>query len=296
MIRSKFCCIHSNSILNNLSRERKILSKRSISLIGWSDSIARSSIVGSTMNHLISFHQWSNLPWYGEITIITLMARGLIAFPLTVLQRRILLRYEKLKPEIEALSMSLRNRIAEEAYLAGISQKKSQQIFLKEMTKGINRLIVRDNCHPLKASLVTFFQIPFWIILSNCFRNFARIYPDPNDPQLLQTYEQLQTEGIFWFSNLTVPDPIGLLPFATILINLSIIQMHVAERRRLNIKDSKFIKIITNFSRILSFGLLIVGLTLPADMSYYWFVSSSFGLLQNIILRNPKMKSILKIK
>ncbi|KPL97561.1 mitochondrial inner membrane protein COX18-like protein [Sarcoptes scabiei] len=214
------------------------------------------------------------------------MARGLIAFPLTVLQRRILLRYEKLKPEIEALSMSLRNRIAEEAYLAGISQKKSQQIFLKEMTKGINRLIVRDNCHPLKASLVTFFQIP----------NFARIYPDPNDPQLLQTYEQLQTEGIFWFSNLTVPDPIGLLPFATILINLSIIQMHVAERRRLNIKDSKFIKIITNFSRILSFGLLIVGLTLPADMSYYWFVSSSFGLLQNIILRNPKMKSILKIK
>ena len=143
--------------------------------------------------------------------------------------------------------------------------------------------------------MVPLFQIPVWIILSHSYRNLARIYPDPNDPVSQTAFAQMQQEGLFWFHDLTVPDPIAILPIATALVNLTIIQLYVNERKRNNIQDSMFIKVITNGSRLFSLIIIPIGLVMPADMSLYWFVSSCIGLGQNILLMNPKMKKILKI-
>lgn len=163
------------------------------------------------------------------------------------------------------------------------------------MTKEINRLIVRDNCHPTKAAMVPLFQIPMWIILSQSYRNLARLYPNPSDPASLMAFSQLKQEGLFWFHDLTVPDPTGILPIATALVNLTIIQLHVNERRRAKLQDSLFIKFITNGSRLISLVIVPIGLVMPADMSFYWLVSSSVGLLQNILLMNPKFKTMMNI-
>lgn len=156
-------------------------------------------------------------------------------------------------------------------------------------------MIVRDNCHPTKAAMVPLFQIPMWIILSHSYRNLARLYPNPADPASLMAFSQLQQEGILWFHDLTVPDPTGILPVATALVNLTIIQLHVNERRRNKLQDSFFIKFITNGGRLFSLIIVPIGLVMPADMSYYWLISSSVGLLQNILLMNPKFKTMMNI-
>ncbi|OTF78945.1 mitochondrial inner membrane protein COX18-like protein, partial [Euroglyphus maynei] len=223
------------------------------------------------------------------------MARGLVAFPLTVLQRRIMIRYEALRPEILILAKNLRNKVKEESYIIGLSERKAQKIYRKTLTREINRLIERDNCHPMKATLVALFQIPMWVILSNCYRNLALLQPDPNDANIMMAHEQLQREGLFWFNDLTIPDSTGILPIATCLINLTIIQIHINERRRNNLKDSPFIIIFTNIGRLISVGLVPIGLMMPADMCFYWLISSSMGFVQNILLINPKMRKLLKI-
>ncbi|KAH9388808.1 Cytochrome c oxidase assembly protein cox18, mitochondrial [Tyrophagus putrescentiae] len=242
-------------------------------------SIANSAVLQFTKDSLISFHEWSHLPWFAEIALVTIAARCLIAFPLTVNQRRIITR----------------PKVRDEAYLVGRSKKGTNAVYRRELTKEINRLIVRDNCHPTKAAMVPLFQIPMWIILSHSYRNLARLYPNPADPASLMAFSQLQQEGILWFHDLTVPDPTGILPVATALVNLTIIQLHVNERRRNKLQDSFFIKFITNGGRLFSLIIVPIGLVMPADMSYYWLISSSVGLLQNILLMNPKFKTMMNI-
>ncbi|XP_046914770.2 cytochrome c oxidase assembly protein COX18, mitochondrial [Dermatophagoides farinae] len=286
---------NKNGHYNHISSFR-YTSSSSSTLANFNYPIANSSIVRHTMDGLISLHEYLNIPWFLEISIITIMARSLVAFPLTVLQRKIMIRYEALRPEIQILSKNLRNQMKEEAYLLGLSSRKTEQIYRKTLTREINRLIVRDNCHPMKATLVALFQIPMWIVLSNCYRNFALLQPDPNDVKIMMAHEQLQHEGLFWFKDLTIPDSTGILPIATCLVNLTIIQIHINERRRNNLQDSLFVRIFTNSGRLISVALVPIGLMMPSDMCFYWFISSSMGLVQNVLLMNPKVKKLLKIQ
>lgn len=45
------------------------------------------------------------------------------------------------------------------------------------MKKQWNKLIVRENCHPAKASILVLVQIPLWISLSMSIRNLCYILP-----------------------------------------------------------------------------------------------------------------------
>lgn len=139
------------------------------------------------------------------------------------------------------------------------------------------------------------FQIPFWITLSYSYRNLANLKPDPNSPLAIQAHQQLSQEGVLWFQNLTLPDPTGILPITTALINLTIIQIHVNERKKNGMQDAFLIKLITNGGRLLSIAMIPIGLVMPANMSFYWVVSSSFGLMQSLLLINPRVKQLLQI-
>lgn len=144
--------------------------------------------------------------------------------------------------------------------------------------------------------MVALFQIPLWIVLSHSYRNLARVFPDPTDPMAICAHEQLKSEGTLWFGDLTVPDPTGMLPVMTALINLTIIQVVSNDRRKQGALDSMLIKLLMNGGRLLSLAMIPFGLVMPADMCLYWTVSSSIGLVQNLILINPKAKTFLKIQ
>lgn len=102
------------------------------------DKITNSSVIRYSMDNLISLHEWSQMPWFLEIAAVTIAARTLVAFPLTILQRRILYRYEALKPEIEMLSKNLYNKIRADAYLAGITKQSAGKIYRKMVQKIID--------------------------------------------------------------------------------------------------------------------------------------------------------------
>ena len=45
--------------------------------------------------------------------------------------------------------------------------------FKKNLRRIISELYVRDNCHPFKASLLIWVQIPLWISVSLALRNLS---------------------------------------------------------------------------------------------------------------------------
>lgn len=45
--------------------------------------------------------------------------------------------------------------------------------FKKNLRRIISQLYIRDNCHPFKASLLVWVQLPLWISLSLALRNLS---------------------------------------------------------------------------------------------------------------------------
>lgn len=45
--------------------------------------------------------------------------------------------------------------------------------FKKNLRRIVSQLYIRDNCHPFKASLLIWVQLPLWISLSLALRNLS---------------------------------------------------------------------------------------------------------------------------
>lgn len=90
--------------------------------------------------------------------------------------------------------------------------------------KQWNKLIVRDNCHPFKASLLVLFQIPMWISFSISLRNLVYMLPNQDlDAEL--TFIELSEGGFCFILNLTETDSSLILPVVLGVVNLAIIEV-----------------------------------------------------------------------
>lgn len=45
--------------------------------------------------------------------------------------------------------------------------------YLKNMRRLVSELYIRDNCHPFKATVLVWIQLPMWIFMSVALRNFS---------------------------------------------------------------------------------------------------------------------------
>lgn len=88
-----------------------------------------------------------------------------------------------------------------------------------------NNLIVRDNCHPFKASLLILFQIPMWVSFSISLRNLVYMLPSRGDLNAQLTFAELTVGGFGWIPNLTEVDSSLILPVTFGLLNLAIIEV-----------------------------------------------------------------------
>jgi hypothetical protein len=49
--------------------------------------------------------------------------------------------------------------------------------FLFQLQKQWNNLIIRDNCHPFKTSILLWVQLPMWVFISVALRNMVYMLP-----------------------------------------------------------------------------------------------------------------------
>ncbi|KAI9697060.1 MAG: hypothetical protein M1836_005021 [Candelina mexicana] len=100
---------------------------------------------------------------------------------------------------------------------------------------------------------------------------------------LIPVESTFATEGAFWFPDLLVPDPHLLLPF--ILSGTMFTNIWLNTRLQNDgTEPSVFKRRLTNS---LKFVALIIGpatLQMPSAMLVYWISSSSFAMLQNLLL------------
>lgn len=273
-------------------------SKRMLSFQGFSEwqaqtysSISNSSLVGLMQDGLLTIHDTTGLPWWATIICSTALLRGFITFPLSVYQNFILAKVEMVALEARSMLGALQKEVAIAKETLQLSDKQAAILFKRSHKKHWKALIIRDNCHPFKSTLVIWLQIPMWICMSFALRNLVNMQPMA-DAAALVTLAEFTVGGFGWIPNLAVPDHSWVLPITLGLTNLAIIELQSMSKLR---RPSKLYNIFTNVFRGFSLVIIPVAASVPSCMCLYWTVSSGIGLAQNVILLSPSLRRKLKI-
>ncbi|ROL50248.1 Mitochondrial inner membrane protein COX18 [Anabarilius grahami] len=282
--RSPLLAAHpSITLALGLQPRRTITTDRS----SWYESIADSTPVYLTEQLLVSAQQMTGLPWWASIVCTTLALRTAITLPLGIYQSIIIAKVEALQKEIAVLARQLRFEISVKAKEKGWSEKTCRFHFKKNLKRIVSELYVRDNCHPFKASLLIWVQLPMWVCLSLALRNLS--LGMGHVP--LASEAGLATGGALWFPDLTLPDSTWIMPVSLGLINLIITEIFALRQ----LEPSKFQKYVTHFIRGISLVMIPIAATVPSSMSLYWLSSSCVGLAHNLLLRSPRFRGVCRI-
>ncbi|XP_047533713.1 cytochrome c oxidase assembly protein COX18, mitochondrial [Vanessa atalanta] len=285
---------------NNLFKKKTLLgniNKRNISIesvVKWQEqtymSISNSSLVNVIQDGLLYFHDTTGLTWSATIITSTILVRALMTLPLSVYQNYILAKVENIGLELRDLSNELKKETAIAKKMYSLSDKQAMILYKRSLKKQWKKLIERDNCHPLKATLVIWLQLPIWVCMSFALRNLVNMHP--SSPSAMITFMELQNGGFGWIPNLTESDHSLILPLTFGIANIAIIEVQRLSKLR---EPSKIYNIFTNVFRVFSIAMIPVAASVPSCMCLYWTTSSVFGLAQNLSLLSPTLRRKLKI-
>ncbi|XP_029448159.1 cytochrome c oxidase assembly protein COX18, mitochondrial [Rhinatrema bivittatum] len=259
---------------------------------GWYESFADSAPVHLAENLLIGLQEASGLPWWANIICATVALRTAITLPLAAYQLYIIAKVENLQPEIESLAKRLRYEVSVYGKQKGWSEGVARFHFRKNLKRIISGLYVRDNCHPFKASLLMWIQIPMWVFISVALRNLSvTAFDSGPEGAVNAAHKQLVDGGVLWFPDLTLPDATWMLPVSLGLINLLIVEIFALRKVEL----SRFQKYVTSVIRGLSVLMIPIAASVPSCMALYWLSSSCVGLGHNLLLRSPAVRRVCRI-
>ncbi|XP_066483556.1 cytochrome c oxidase assembly protein COX18, mitochondrial isoform X2 [Tiliqua scincoides] len=223
----------------------------------WYEALAASAPVACTEWGLAAMQAASGLPWWATVVAASAALRTGLTLPLAAQQGRVLAKLENLQPEIQSLAKHLRYEVSICAKQRGWSEKLSRYYFRKNLKRIVSELYVRDNCHPFKASLLIWIQIPAWVFVSIALRNFSVGRAASGGVSI---EEQLSTGGTLWFMDLTAPDTTWILPITLGLLNLLIVEIFALKKTEL----SRIQKYATNFFRGVSLLMIPIAATVPS--------------------------------
>lgn len=253
--------------------------------------ISHSTTVSYFQNTFVTFHDVTGLPWWATIIVYTVGLR-LIMFPVAVYGQKVRGRLRSiLEKELPATIPELRKEVAVYKFQNDLSEKEANQLYIRSFNKQYDSLIQRDNCHPMKTTVLLWFQIPVWICHSIGIRNILTMQPDPNSIKALITYTQLTVGGCLWIPNLVETDASYILPVLWCITNLMNIELTSLE----NVKKSTQSKVITNLFRLVTVAVVPIAASVPSALPLYWCTSAMCALGQNLVLMSPRVKRICGI-
>jgi YidC/Oxa1 family membrane protein insertase len=218
----------------------------SIGLGGWSP-------VGLVQNCFEFLHISLDIPWWGAIMIGTVCVRTVL-FPLVIMAQRNAAKMNNHMPQLQLLQLKMSEARQSGNALDSARYGQEMVVFMKE--KDLN---------PLKNMLVPLAQAPLFISFFMGLRKMA------NTP-----VESMREGGLFWFTDLTLPDQYFLLPVLTSITMYLTIEVGT-DSARLSSQNMQTMKYVL---RALPFLILPFTINFPGAILCYWACSNFISLLQ----------------
>ncbi|KFO27516.1 Mitochondrial inner membrane protein OXA1L [Fukomys damarensis] len=223
--------------------------------------------VGLIQNLLEFMHIDLGLPWWGAIAGCTVLARCLV-FPLIVKGQREAAKIHNHMPEIQKFSTRIR-----EAKLAGDNA---------EFYKASIEMTAYQKKHDIKffrPLILPLTQAPIFISFFIALREMANL-PVPS----------MQTGGLWWFQDLTVSDPMFILPVAVTATMWGVLEL--GAETGMQSSDFQWMRTVLRMMPLVVFPITIY---FPTGVFVYWLTSNLFSLTQVSCLRIPAVRTALKI-
>uniref|UniRef100_A0A8D2IT81 Cytochrome c oxidase assembly factor COX18 n=1 Tax=Varanus komodoensis TaxID=61221 RepID=A0A8D2IT81_VARKO len=249
---------------------------------GWYETLSSSVPALWMESGLVALQAASGLPWWATVIAASAVLRTGLTLPLAAQQGRVLAKLENLQPEIQSLAKRLRYEVSICAKQQEWSEKSARFYFKKNLKRIVSELYVRDNCHPFKATLLIWIQIPLWVFVSVALRNLS-VGSGTSEGTYIQ--EQLSTGGTLWFMDLTVPDSTWILPIILGTLNLLIVEVW---KIIAGTAEKMYLSQFFNY-------FVIYCIARSTTIPLYWMSSSFMGLLFNLLLRSPAFRRLCRI-
>ncbi|KAF5288257.1 hypothetical protein FQA39_LY04025 [Lamprigera yunnana] len=225
--------------------------------------------VGFVQSSLEYLHVTFDIPWWGAIVIGTVIVR-LLMFPLVIISQRNASRMNNYLPQLQAIQVKMTEARQRGNHMDTARYSQEMVLFMKE--KGLN---------PLKNMIVPLAQMPLFVSFFMGLRKMANL-----------PVESMQTGGMLWFTDLTVPDQFYILPIVTSITLWITIEVGTdsAKLSSQNLQTMKYVL------RALPICILPFIVNFPGAILCYWTASNFISLAQVGFLKIPSVREYFKIE
>ncbi|KAG0279437.1 Mitochondrial inner membrane protein oxa1l, partial [Linnemannia exigua] len=141
-----------------------------------------------------------------------------------------------------------------------------------------NELFAKNDCNPLKSLMLPLLQAPVMISFYLALRDMANL-PVP----------QFKEGGIAWFTDLTIADPTYVLPVASSLGFLAIMELGSEAG---GVAQPKAMK---NVMRVMAVAMVPLTMNFPSAIFVYWLTSNVFTASQILFFKAPAVRKFFNI-
>lgn len=233
---------------------------------GWEvATLAAGSILPvGLLEHLIEHvHVAGGLPWWGAIVATTIAIR-LLTFPVAAYQMRAAGRLTILKPELQRIT----DRVKASGYDPVATEQYSRQ--MKELFR-------RHGTSPFAPFAGVLIQAPVFISFFFAIQEMAKGLPS------------FKTGGALWFTDLSTPDELYILPVVTALTFIINIELGAAEGMDASPSGAQQKLIL----RVVSLIMVPFMMTLPKALLCYFVTANLVSLVQATVLRRPAIRKAI---
>jgi len=222
---------------------------------------------GMVQQALEFLHVGCDLPWWGAIAVGTVVIRTML-FPVVVLaQRNAAVLYNQM-PQMTRLQTLMTEARKEGDQIKAARYSQEMMLFMKE-----------KKCNPLKNMIVPLFQAPIFI---SCFLGLRKMAEYP--------IESMKEGGLWWFTDLTVPDPYYILPIITAATLAATIELGTDNARAQTMGMMRYVL------RAVPIVIFPFTIHFPGAILCYWCCTNFISLAQVGILKIPKVRKFFKIE
>lgn len=215
-------------------------------------------------------NETAGLPCYAYTIGATTIAFRVLLFPLFVKAQRNSSRIAHMQPEMTALKNELDKS-------SGPVDAQRQQRYATE----VKALFKKYDCSMLDSLIAPLTSAPIFMSMFFGLKNGAEYFP-----------ELFSTGGLWWFEDLTAPDPYMIMP---VLSASTFLLMTETGKEQMMASDPARGRIMVNMFRAIAIIMVPVTMDFNSAVFVYWTVNNSWSLGQTLLLRNHSVKKLFGI-
>ncbi len=220
------------------------------------------------------FLNWVNenagFPCYAYAICATTLAFRAALLPLFISGQRNSSRMGHLQPELKVMKDQLEKM--------GDKIDQATQLRYSQQTRALFR---KYDCNPLVSILAPLASAPIFMSMFFALRNAPEHFP-----------ELLSTGGLFWFTDLTAPDPYCIMPLFSAATFLGMTEVG---KEQMMASDPARGRVMVNAFRALAVVMVPMTMNFNAAVFVYWTTNNTWSFVQAMVLKQPLVKKYFGI-